>query len=147
MILDVGCGARPRGDINCDRFQNPTLHRTHDAYIGKPQNLVLCDAYFLPFKSGGVETVISSKLIEHLDKPIILVKEMYRVAKRNIIIIAPHRFYIHKRRTKKVHKHYFTRSWFETVFKSLGAQALESQTERAFLSVIPQIIRVEAWKK
>jgi ubiquinone/menaquinone biosynthesis C-methylase UbiE len=62
-VLDVGCGESNKylGFCPCD------------AYIG--------DAAFLPFKDESFDAVICNAVLEHVEKPKEVLKEIYRVAK------------------------------------------------------------------
>lgn len=146
LVLDVGCGCRPEGNVNCDLYPQPTFHRKSGDFIGKPPNFVRCDACHLPFRTSSIYKVFSDSVIEHLDDPSLMVKEMFRVCQFKIEIVAPHRFYKSKRATRREHKYYFTKSWFARLFNTLGAKSIRGSYESFFLGVLPQMIKMEAWK-
>jgi len=55
MILDVGCGDHPAGDVNVDL-----------KHIGNwVKNFVQASIYLLPFRDGAFETVRCSNVLEH----------------------------------------------------------------------------------
>lgn len=67
--LDIGCGDRPRGDVNLDRF-----------YYGKWENFIIGEAHHLPFKDKAFDHIYSSNTLEHLENPLKFFKEAKRVA-------------------------------------------------------------------
>ena len=69
--LDIGCG-RGRFEylkhfysIGCDIHQPTLLEGRKRGYYN---DLVKCDACHLPFKQKSFDTVLSTELLEHLDK-------------------------------------------------------------------------------
>lgn len=144
-VLDVGCGARPHGSVNCDLYVAKTFHRSSFPTIDihNVPNFIRCDALHLPFKNDSFTTVVSDSVIEHLDNPYLMLEEMIRVSKERIVVHAPHRFYFRKWQTRKQHKHYFTKSWFANVFKqSILAYGYEIKYER-----FPQMIKAVCYVK
>ena len=87
LTLDAGCGAKPRGDVNCDLFVGKSPHTKF--VIRKTRNFIRCDAHCLPFKDRTFEVVYSSHLIEHLTCPFMAIKEFSRVSKRYVYIKIP----------------------------------------------------------
>lgn len=119
-ILDVGCGSRPRGDVNVD------LRTNVDPKISlflEPQdipNLVLADVSYLPFKDSIFEKVLSSHVIEHVDKPHKMLEELLRVAKKEITIQCPHKMSEHPltfARRHGYHQNFFNQAWFKNVLR------------------------------
>src|SRR5512142_331557 len=85
LVLDVGCGTTPVGDVNCDLFMEDSEgHRDPLAYNeetlkinkAKTPNFVLCDSRYLPFKNGSFDLVTSRQVIEHVPKPALMAAEM-----------------------------------------------------------------------
>jgi len=87
LSLDVACGAKPfpNADVLCDLH----IHKVPDRNMkpirteGKP--FVLCDCHYLPFKDKAFDFVTSYYLIEHIDNPESLIKELKRVSKHGYI--------------------------------------------------------------
>jgi len=125
QVLDVGCGSRPQGDVNCDLFVGRTPH-TEQNWIINPKeipNFVRCDAHFLPFRDHSFYQVYSNHLLEHVTDPSQVLCEMVRVAKRKVTFIVPHRM----ARTSwlkyhqcKMHRRYFNKSNIQKWLHSLG---------------------------
>jgi ubiquinone/menaquinone biosynthesis C-methylase UbiE len=95
MILDVGCGSGEyeafssrRGQVNFD-VQKPK---------DKPNNFVLGDAHSLPFRSGIFEKALLIDVIEHLNSPIVALKELKRVVEKGgtIFLGTPNALYLPK---------------------------------------------------
>jgi len=74
-VLDVGCGDRPAGDVNLDRF-----------YYGKWKNFIIAEAHRLPFKNNAFEKVYSKHCLEHLEKPLMFFREAKRVLKNGGVL-------------------------------------------------------------
>jgi ubiquinone/menaquinone biosynthesis C-methylase UbiE len=129
MILDVGCGTYPRGDVNCDLFICDTGHRTglkerRDKSI-KPRevkNFVLCDGQYLPFKDSSFEQVVSIHLIEHVNDPWLLLKEIIRVSSDKVTIRCPHRLGDRLRGKNPFHTNFLNIKWFAKALTALGCR-------------------------
>ena len=83
MILDVGCGASPKGDVNVDLYfeyphQNVKIHMD-----------IRADAHYLPFKKRVFSKVIAFEVLEHLKNPHRAILEFKRVAKHEILLTVP----------------------------------------------------------
>lgn len=87
MILDVGCGSRPLGDVNCDKFLGKSPHTKY--IIKKCENFVKCDAENLPFRSNIFSVVYASHVMEHLYHPFDFLKEARRVSRRIVYLQVP----------------------------------------------------------
>lgn len=87
-ILDVGCGNRPRGTVNCDLYTGQHVVRA-PLNLKQIPNFVLCDASNLPFTDNSFDMVLASHILEHLDCPIVALKEWKRVAKSKVIVAVP----------------------------------------------------------
>jgi len=83
-LLDVGCGDKPYYQI---------FSRKVDSYVGLDLHGgdVIGSALKLPFKNNSYDTVLSTQVIEHVIDPQIMIKEAYRVLKKNgyLILTAP----------------------------------------------------------
>jgi len=124
LRLDVGCGLNkdtpesvPQGDVNCD-LQKP---------LAKISNFVLCDAQHLPFKDKTFSFVYSSHVIEHVDNPFLMLKELIRVANSKVLIRTPHRLLLKGycrvkfgNKSPAQHRCHFDKKWFVKALRSLG---------------------------
>ncbi len=94
-ILDIGCGGGLmigliklfNTEINVTGFEGSEEIRT----IWKKRNLEVKtgDIYKLPFQDNEFDTVFSSHVIEHLERPEKMIEESLRVSKKRIIHIVP----------------------------------------------------------
>jgi len=92
MILDVGCGSRPKGDVNIDLYIQPT-HRGDETTAPDPKsikNFILADSNFLPFRDESFSIVYSSHLLEHCIQPYKVLQEFKRVSKAIVYIEVPY---------------------------------------------------------
>jgi len=89
-ILDVGCGIHPKGDVNVDLYITQKERKAQnfiDIKLGKTKNLVKTDAHYLPFNDEVFDKIICYHTIEHLLQPYTALTEMYRVLKKNGILV------------------------------------------------------------
>jgi len=92
LLLDVGCGNSPKGDVNCDLFIGKTPHLMgKNNYINpkKIPNFVLCKAEYLPFRDRSFDIVNASELLEHVINPSSLLAEMKRVSGDTVTLDVP----------------------------------------------------------
>lgn len=94
--LDVGCGLKPRGDVNVDlnpvvKYDSIPSHQGFPATL-RPEyipNFVRASAFHLPFRDGSFGSVISSHCLEHLDRPLDVLREWARVSSKRVIVAVP----------------------------------------------------------
>ena len=103
LILDVGCGDKPKGHVNCDLKKSK-----------KARNFVLCDAGYLPFETGVFQVVYASAVLEHLKDPFQSLKEFKRVSRCFVYIKTPNTPNVLSRQ-RKDHLH----GWDETTLRNL----------------------------
>jgi len=77
-VLDYGCGYFPRGDVNCD-----IIPRDAPNFV-----LVSPDTEKLPFEDKEFGAALCFHVLEHLDNPDHLLKELNRVADE-VYVITP----------------------------------------------------------
>jgi len=135
LILDVGCGDRPKGTVNLDwaRSQSSDFFESErQVDPGRATNFVLGDAYHLPFRDNAFETVLCHHTLEHLVNPVLALKELLRATSNVLEIIVPFRWhekiqnrFMPKRRewAEKHHKSFFTKKQLEKLFEETGLHA------------------------
>lgn len=86
LVLDIGSGhnPNPRANVLCDRSVGPDDER-HGAAALVDRPFVLGDAANLPFKDKAFDFVLCSHLIEHVDDPAAVARELSRVARAGYI--------------------------------------------------------------
>jgi len=115
MILDVGCGDQPKGDINVDLFPHTSVHRASDLK-GIP-NFVCANCHYLPFRDNSFNIVLCSHLLEHRGVKLVEAsKEMLRVAESKVVVRAPNMF--RKSKYSIAHDKIFSRSVFDRLFRN-----------------------------
>jgi SAM-dependent methyltransferase len=92
MILDVGCGSNPKGDINIDAFPNDFSHHEATWNPKNVKNFVLANAHSLPFRDNVFRGVLCSHTLEHLEHPLVGLREMNRVCDGTVQITIPSQF-------------------------------------------------------
>jgi len=87
FCLDVGCGAKPfpKAHVLCDLYLTRVPDRRMENLVTQGKPFVLCDCHILPFKDKAFDFVTSYFLIEHIDYPGDLFKELKRVSKHGYI--------------------------------------------------------------
>lgn len=79
-VLDIGCGSGWTRDLNHEELFFVDLS-LRNLLILKPgsSGTVVADACYLPFKTGSMDLVIASEIMEHLNSPDYAAKEILRV--------------------------------------------------------------------
>jgi len=128
MLLDIGCGHSPTGDVNIDLFIEPTAHRSPEQCkvddvaldVKHIPNFICADACYLPIRDNTFNEVYSSHTIEHVSNPFQMLKEMTRVAKKygTVIVKCPHRFAYQKKDV--LHKTVLNITTLSNAFRKCG---------------------------
>ena len=85
MKLNLGCGYNKRkGYINCDISKDVSPDKIVN--LGKK----------LPFKDNSVNEILMFHVLEHFQKPIEILKELYRISKNGAIIIIRVPYFSHE---------------------------------------------------
>jgi len=118
--LEVGCGSfKGHTPLLNSSFLHTDIQKTE---WNKPFLDVVCDVCHLPFKDKSFENVYASHVLEHLDNPILAIKEMIRVSMKTVVIKVPHILSkVAKQATAlpfDTHKNVFRRKWFTKVLKN-----------------------------
>ena len=137
-VLDVGCGSKPHGTVNCDLYIDDIQGHRGDKllFVKSLPNFVNCDGRYLPFVDGCFDAVFSGQLIEHLENPVAFIKELSRVCKVGgiVTIETVHRLgeRMHSqmyRKTKWFSEHHisqFNFSWFASAAPVAGCKLIDS---------------------
>ncbi len=82
LCLDVACGAKPfpKASVLCDLNTKPVPDRRMKSLVTEGKPFVLCDSRYLPFKDEAFDFVTSYYLIEHMNDPWSLFRELKRVS-------------------------------------------------------------------
>lgn len=145
VTLDVGCGDRPRGDVNVDL----SVSTVHPINLANRPNFVRSDAYHLPFADNSFEIVRASHILEHCIHPFEVLKELHRVSNFKIIIKVPS--CLHFKDGNKVHIYSWTpgamRNLCELIFPSVKIlstkRALRKQPLKTGFRLVKKISLLE----
>ena len=124
VVLDCGCGSRPKGDVNVDCFRGGWNRQEADQDRGeyvnpkKISNYVVASAEYLPFCDGVFDLVYSSHTIEHVPDPFKMFRELVRVSNRKVVVKCPDRLGSGGRRP--FHLNYFNEDWFKVAAFRVG---------------------------
>jgi len=77
VSLDVGCGNRPRGDVNVDFRSSPQWKRYEDKLF------ICCDAHCLPLRSKIFDAAFCFLVLPYVHNETQVVRELNRVLKTN----------------------------------------------------------------
>jgi len=160
-VLDVACGLHPRGDVNVDLYIDSTHRRGGKGPHLNPdsiQNFVEADARNMHmFKDRQFHTVRCYHLIEHISDWWTLLKELYRVTDKHLIIECPNRRWLSfpNLRRSRVHISNFDAATFEKIIpKILGTWNFETHNiyRGMFHKMIPfpmwpHLVRVDIWRE
>lgn len=92
-VLDVGCGAKPRGDVNVDLFRVNNPRHCNPVYDGrKIENFVQADAHYLPFRDDSFDMVLVDNCLEHCKCPFDVLRELMRISRIFIVVFVPTTF-------------------------------------------------------
>jgi ubiquinone/menaquinone biosynthesis C-methylase UbiE len=145
IILDIGCGSGVQImalNVNSPKFLIGTDISLDALIYAKNKNItgsefVRCDAQHLPFKSHSIDKIICAEVIEHLNKPKLMIDETQRILKNNgsIVITTPNEISIwgvyefmwdmfgRGRNYGETHLRFFSTSDLDEYFKSFKTKS------------------------
>lgn len=88
LVIDIGCGDKPfwRADVYLDKLSLGNEQRISSTNTVKELGIfVNCDATKTPFTNKVFDYSFCSHLLEHVDKPDLVIKELMRISKRGYI--------------------------------------------------------------
>ncbi len=134
--LDLGAGSAKYREII---KQSSSEYITFDMIAGEKIDVV-GDVLNLPFNNESFDTVISTQVLEHLEKPWTMVKEVRRVLKENgiCILTAPFLNPYHA----DPHDYFrYTVEGTRSLFENEGFKIIECDSYGQLFSVISEFIR------
>jgi SAM-dependent methyltransferase len=86
-VLEIGSGSRPhpRSSVLIDRYLADDSQREGRRLVRDARPFVLADAQALPFRDGAFDYCICMHVLEHVDDPAAMLREMQRVARAGYI--------------------------------------------------------------
>ena len=142
-VLDIGCGFGEfaqgffdaKVDVGIDIAAKDLAMAKR---CGKYKKLVLADARDLPFKDGSFSSIFSISTLEHIANPKKVIKETYRVLRKNGVFVATIE-------TDTVDRQTFYRSIFEKIGLKSVSKFLLHKYNRLFNRHV--IMSKRAWLK
>ncbi|MFY9402167.1 MAG: class I SAM-dependent methyltransferase [Candidatus Omnitrophota bacterium] len=117
-ILDIGCGAqKTKGAIGIDIDKESDADIIHDLSV-----------FPYPLKDSEFDQIVCKQVLEHLDKPLEVLKEIHRIAKPGALIIieVPH-FSCHYAFRSLHHKRFFSYFSLDTFLKKSGLFSMQER--------------------
>lgn len=165
-VLDVGCGLHPRGDVNVDLYIDSRHRRQGDGPlidVENVQNFVQANALDMyMFHDRQFHTVRCFHLMEHIDPPPAkpncwdLLRELYRVTDKRLIIEVPDRHWLRPFRLKRPFQHvsnFDPRVLEKGIPRVLGHHNFEiTKKYRGMIHpmfpfpLFPHLVRVDIWR-
>jgi len=94
LVLDVGCGLNPRGDVNTDPYLEST-HRRRGRGPTLKGNIIQAKAESMPmFTDRQFDVVRCHQVLEHIEDWKQALREMWRVTGGHLIVEVPDRRYL-----------------------------------------------------
>lgn len=92
-LLDLGCGLGGYAKLLADRGRKVVAIDTNEKYVGIARKLGidahLYDGHKIPLADKSVDTVFMIEVMEHIPQPELLLPELRRVTRKNVIITVP----------------------------------------------------------
>ena len=82
-VYDIGCGPNPFSKKLKEKVKKHVGVDIEDGFYEKGYIDLVGSAYDVPVESGEADAVISSQVLEHLDKPCAAIKESSRILKKD----------------------------------------------------------------
>jgi SAM-dependent methyltransferase len=128
VVLDIGCGKGTSLFVELAKCKNiyligvdlflPSLIEAKKIF----NDVILADARYLPFKQASSDIIVSSQVIEHLDKGILFINSLQEISKKKIMITVPVgsnlKHDLEDGNPYQAHKSF----WYPEEFKRLGFQ-------------------------
>ncbi len=87
--IDLGCGSVPTGEVNLDLFLGFSPHHQGEIEASKYRLFVQGDVTRLPFRDKSLGRSKLSHVLEHVDNPLQVLREVVRITQDLVIITVP----------------------------------------------------------
>jgi len=91
LILDIGCGSKPWGNVNLDLNVDASTHHKFRYDPKNMMNFTNGDAQRLPYRDKCFDIIVSRHCLEHLPFPLLALQDWSRVARYKVVIEIPNR--------------------------------------------------------
>ncbi|MBI2472846.1 MAG: class I SAM-dependent methyltransferase [Planctomycetes bacterium] len=97
QLLDVGCGEKPYSNIFSAHIYSYVGIDLVQSLHGKHAVDVYANAHHLPFKKDTFDTVLCLEVLEHVERPLEVLKEIYAVLRKGgvLILSVPQNYWLH----------------------------------------------------
>jgi len=148
MILDVGCGSRPKGDVNLDLNLGQSTHHRFEYDIKTFKNFIQGSASDLPFRDKIFHTIFSAHCLEHVPVPLEAIREYKRVSHGRVILLVPNNPVLEDDET---HLYAWSLVSFENflklVFDDVKVIAYSSQPQILGSRFVRKLMKIAVFKK
>ncbi len=148
-VLDAGCATGEYIEILGQLGYDCTGVDVNSEYVNiakqKGLDVQVMDAKYLKFPDKSFDTVLLFEVLEHVDNPEDVLKEVRRVARKNVLISVPNCTQLHRLRTVGLtynhmldtdHVNFFTKSDMESLLSQQFLQYHVHEREPIFLGNI-----------
>jgi ubiquinone/menaquinone biosynthesis C-methylase UbiE len=146
-LLDVGAGSGFSSMYYPERIRVIACDYAAAMLSGNAiRERVRCSAYCLPFRDDAFDAVTCWELLHHLDMPVQAIREMLRVARRQIIIFEPNRInpghiYLGLTRGNERHCLRFSPRYLRRLVRAAGGEIIrDERCGLLFPNVTPMLI-------
>ena len=139
MILDFGCGAKPYRDlfINCDKYIGLDIETS-----GHDHKEEFIDVYYdgntIPFKDEHFDNIFSSEVYEHVVNIDDILQELYRVLKKDGLMLVTVPFVWNEHETP-YDFHRYTGYGIKELLEKHGFEVIESRKSTSYIEMIYQM--------
>jgi SAM-dependent methyltransferase len=135
-VLDLGAGSAKYRDIIKKKADG---YRAFDIASG-PHIDVVGDIFDMPFENGSFDVVVSTQVLEHVERPWIMIKEIGRILKKDGICIVTSPFMAPYHPDPFDYFRY-SKEGLESLFKNEGFEIIESGYYGRFFTVLSEMVR------
>jgi SAM-dependent methyltransferase len=137
ILLDIGCGQKPYIHLTNDRVKE---HIGLD-HLETIHNTTFVDLFSTVYQSGladqSVDTILCTVVLEHLERPLEALNEMFRILRPggNIILTTPLFWHLHEE-PRDFYR--YTKHGLEYLFSNTGFQIIEIKPLSGFIVTFSQ---------
>lgn len=86
-VYDIGCGFKPFADILKGKVKSHVGVDIEDGFYDASHIDLVGTAYEVPVENGVADAIISSQVLEHLERPVDATKEAARILKKDGVML------------------------------------------------------------
>jgi len=139
LILDVGCGTKPKGHVNIDTMQE---WDNDSSNLKKIRNFVIADGMHLPFKKKVFDLVSCIMTLEHFIDPAAAIRDFTYVAHRAYLVVPNNPIVkdspTHLYSWSQTSFHNFLKLFYDTISITTGTLNIQS-IDHIFMKIINKI--------